>query len=63
MPGSWTRNHLDDRQREWLERLPLTERVDSVFLIQTTAEAPEKWHYALDERLASRSWAYRHSFG
>ncbi len=55
MTSHWTRNHLDGGQREWLEQLPLTERIDSVFLVHATAEAPEKWHYALDERLASRS--------
>ena len=55
MTSPWTRNHLDDDQREWLEQLPLTERIDSIFLVHATAEAPEKWHYALDERLASRS--------
>ncbi len=55
MTAAWTRKHLDDGQQEWLEQLPLTERIGSVFLVHATAEAPEKWHYALDERLASRS--------
>jgi len=55
MTSLWTRNHLEDGQREWLEQLPLTERMDRVFLVHATAEAPEKWHYALDERLAWRS--------
>ena len=55
MTSAWTRKHLDDGQREWLEQLPLTAQMDSVFLVHGTAEAPEKWHYVLDERLASRS--------
>ena len=55
MTSAWTRKHLDDVQREWLEQLPLTAQMDSVFLVHATAEAPEKWHYVLDERLASRS--------
>ena len=55
MTAAWTRKHLGDHQREWLEHLPLTGLIDSVYLVHATAEAPEKWHYALDERLASRS--------
>lgn len=55
MTSAWTRNHLDELAREWLAQLPLTAQIDSVFLVHATAEAPEKWHYVLDERLASRS--------
>lgn len=55
MTSAWTHKHLDDGQREWLEQLPLTQRIDSVFLVHATAEVPDKWHYVLDERMASRS--------
>ncbi len=55
MTSAWTRQHLDHDQRAWLAHLPLTERVGSVFLVHATADAPETWHYALNERLASRS--------
>lgn len=55
MTSAWTFKHLDDLQREWLAQLPLTAMLDSVFLVHATAEAPEKWHYVLDERLAERS--------
>lgn len=55
MTAAWTFKHLDDLQREWLARLPLTATLGSVFLVHATADAPEKWHYVLDERLAERS--------
>lgn len=55
MTSLWTRHHLDNGQCEWLEQLPLTQRLGSVFLVHASAETPEKWHYVLNERLASRS--------
>lgn len=55
MTSAWTFKHLDDAQREWLAHLPLTATLGSVFLVHATADAPEKWHYVLDERLAERS--------
>ena len=42
----------DDLQREWLAQLPLTATLESVFLVHATAEAPDKWHYLTDERMA-----------
>lgn len=55
MTAAWTFKHLDDLQREWLAQLPLTATLGSVYLVHATAEAPDKWHYLLDERLAERS--------
>lgn len=53
--SSWTFNQLNPDQQAWLAQLPLTAIIDSVFLVHATADAPEKWHYIQDERLASRS--------
>ncbi len=53
--AAWTHKRLDDLQREWLAQLPLTAVEGKVFLVHATADAPERWHYAEDERLASRS--------
>ena len=52
---SWTREQLNETQREWLQQLPLTALLDKVFLVHATADAPERWHYVLDERTANRS--------
>jgi diadenosine tetraphosphatase ApaH/serine/threonine PP2A family protein phosphatase len=55
MATSWTFNQLNQDQQAWLAQLPLTAIIDNVFLVHATADAPEKWHYIQDERLASRS--------
>ena len=55
MTAAWTFRHLDDLQREWLAQLPLSATLASVYLVHASADAPEKWHYVLDERMAERS--------
>lgn len=55
MTVGWTHSQLDDMQRDWLAHLPLTLQSDSVFLVHASADAPERWHYVEDERLASLS--------
>jgi diadenosine tetraphosphatase ApaH/serine/threonine PP2A family protein phosphatase len=55
MATSWTFKQLNQDQQAWLAQLPLTAIIDNVFLVHATADAPEKWHYIHDERLASRS--------
>jgi len=55
MATSWTFKQLTPDQQAWLAQLPLTAIIDNVFLVHATADAPEKWHYIQDERLASRS--------
>lgn len=52
---AWTYHQLTDQQRAWLTQLPLTATMDSIFLVHATAEAPEKWHYVLNELMAERS--------
>lgn len=52
---SWTFDQLNQDQQNWLAQLPLTATLDLVFLVHATADAPEKWHYVQDERLAERS--------
>jgi diadenosine tetraphosphatase ApaH/serine/threonine PP2A family protein phosphatase len=55
MISSWTFNQLNQDLQAWLAQLPLTAIIDKVFLVHATADAPEKWHYIQDERLAARS--------
>jgi len=55
MATSWTFKQLNQDQQAWLAQLPLTAIIDNVYLVHATADAPEKWHYIQDERLASRS--------
>ena len=52
---AWTYQQLGETNRDWLSQLPLTATLGSIFLVHATAEAPEKWHYVLDELMAERS--------
>lgn len=52
---AWTYEQLGETNRNWLTQLPLTATLGSIFLVHATAEAPEKWHYVLDELMAERS--------
>ena len=53
--AAWTRDQLNESQRDWCRNLPLTALFDKVFLVHATADAPERWHYVLEERTANRS--------
>ncbi len=53
--AEWTHNQLSPAQRFWLETLPLTERVGSMFLVHASADAPMRWRYVDDERTAALS--------
>ena len=53
--AEWTHDQLSPAQRFWLETLPLTERVDSLFFVHASADAPHRWRYVEDERTAALS--------
>lgn len=51
----WTHDHLSASQRDWLEGLALTSRLDDIFLVHATADDPRAWHYIRTAHQASRS--------
>jgi diadenosine tetraphosphatase ApaH/serine/threonine PP2A family protein phosphatase len=53
--AEWTHNQLTPAQRFWLEILPLTAHLEQTLLVHASADAPEKWRYITDERLAALS--------
>jgi diadenosine tetraphosphatase ApaH/serine/threonine PP2A family protein phosphatase len=53
--AQWTHDQLSPAQRFWLETRPLTERVDQMFFVHASADAPERWRYVDDERIAGLS--------
>jgi diadenosine tetraphosphatase ApaH/serine/threonine PP2A family protein phosphatase len=53
--AEWTHDQLSPAQRFWLETLHLTERVDQMFFVHASADAPDRWRYVDDERMASLS--------
>lgn len=53
--AQWTHDQLSPAQRFWLETRPLTERVEQMFFVHASADAPERWRYVDDERVAELS--------
>jgi diadenosine tetraphosphatase ApaH/serine/threonine PP2A family protein phosphatase len=53
--SAWTHDQLAPAQRLWLEILPLTAHLEQCLLVHASADAPEKWRYITDERLAALS--------
>ena len=53
--AEWTHDQLSPAQRFWLETLPLTDRVGSMFFVHASADAPTRWRYVDDERTAALS--------
>lgn len=53
--AEWTHQQLTPAQRFWLEVLPMSAHEDTVLLVHASADAPERWRYVEDERMASLS--------
>ena len=53
--AEWTHQQLSPAQRFWLEVLPLTAQEGPVLFVHASADAPERWRYVEDDRVASLS--------
>ncbi len=53
--AEWTHEQLSPAQRFWLETLPLTASDDGIVFVHASADAPERWRYVDDERVAALS--------
>lgn len=53
--AAWTHAQLDDDQRQFLERLPLTLQQDAILLVHASVDGPELWRYVYDQRAAGAS--------
>jgi diadenosine tetraphosphatase ApaH/serine/threonine PP2A family protein phosphatase len=53
--AQWTHDQLSPAQRFWLDILPLTAHVDQMWLVHASADAPDRWRYIENERMASLS--------
>ena len=45
----WTRDHLDDDHRRFLEALPLTAAIEEATLVHASPRHPEEWEYLVSE--------------
>lgn len=53
--AEWTHHQLSPAQRFWLETLPLTVQVEHMLLVHASADAPQRWHYVDNARMAELS--------
>ena len=54
---AWTRGELDDRQKRFLESLPLSVACDERLYVHASADAPSAWHYITNAARARKSLA------
>ena len=52
---AWTQKRLGERQRAFLDALPLAVRHDDVLFVHASAAAPERWSYITGARQAAQS--------
>jgi predicted phosphodiesterase len=55
LTADWTHRQLSPEQRAWLASLPLQHHSDPLLLVHASADAPERWRYVDDERMAGLS--------
>lgn len=53
--AAWTHAQLSPAHRQFLADLPLTAKLDNVFLVHASADTPPKWRYVDDARSALAS--------
>jgi len=53
--ADWTHAQLDDAQRLFLDRLPLSLPHQTALLVHASVNEPERWRYVTDERSATAS--------
>lgn len=52
---AWTQSQLGERQRAFLDSLPLTAREDEILFVHASAAAPDEWIYVTGPTEAERS--------
>jgi predicted phosphodiesterase len=57
----WTREHLTDKDREWLSDLKYTKMVANFTLVHATLDAPQRWGYVFDKLAAAASFPYQNT--
>jgi predicted phosphodiesterase len=58
---NWTRDHLDDADKQWLRDLRLTRQVRDFTVVHATLDTPEQWGYVFNNLDAIASFTYQHT--
>ena len=57
----WTREHLNEQDKEWLRSLPLQRRVHDFTIVHATLDTPSQWGYVFRDVDAAASFTYQHT--
>ncbi len=55
----WTRRHLSDDQKKYLQELPLIAQVETFTIVHSTLDTPELWGYVFDKLEAEANFSYQ----
>lgn len=55
----WTREQLNDEQKQYLTDLPYVTRIKTFTIVHSTLDMPEKWGYVFDELEAEANFTYQ----
>jgi len=57
----WTREQLNDEERQWLSELKYSRMVANFTIVHATLDAPERWGYVFDKLAAAASFPYQNT--
>ena len=57
----WTREHLTEKDKQWLRDLPLQKQVRDFTIVHATLDTPAQWSYVFNNLDAAASFTYQHT--
>jgi diadenosine tetraphosphatase ApaH/serine/threonine PP2A family protein phosphatase len=57
----WTREQLNDEERDWLRRLKYLRMIANFTIVHATLDAPKRWGYVMSKLDAAASFTYQNS--
>lgn len=57
----WTREHLDEKDKEWLRSLRLQRVIRDFTVVHATLDTPHKWGYIVTPGDAAANFSYQHT--
>jgi diadenosine tetraphosphatase ApaH/serine/threonine PP2A family protein phosphatase len=57
----WTRDHLNDADKQWLRELKLQRQVRDFTIVHATLDTPSQWGYVFNNLDAAASFTYQHT--
>ena len=58
---NWTREHLDEKDKEWLRDLRMQRQVRDFTIVHATLDTPAQWGYVFNNLDATASFTYQHT--